>query len=115
MAARTGTFSGDASAALVRALEPTQGLDLMAARRGTDEPRLLCSGPGRLCQALGITSEHDGLALDEPPFLLRDGGGPADVARAPRIGITRATDLPWRYGLAGSAFVSRPLAARRTA
>jgi DNA-3-methyladenine glycosylase len=105
----------DASAALVRALEPTQGLELMAARRRTDDPRLLCSGPGRLCQALGITSQHDGLRLDEPPFLLRDGAGPVDVARAPRIGITRATDLPWRYGLAGSAFVSRPLAARRTA
>ena len=103
----------DASAALVRALEPTDGVEVMAVRRGTDDVRLLCSGPGRLCQALAITSAHDGLALDEPPFLLRDGAGSVAVARAPRIGISRATDVPWRYGLADSAFVSRPLAAAR--
>jgi DNA-3-methyladenine glycosylase len=103
-----------ASAVLVRALEPTEGLDAMTARRATADARLLCSGPGRLCQALGITSAHDGLPLDEPPFAVRDGEEPVAVERSSRVGITRAVELPWRYGLAGSAFVSRPLAARRT-
>jgi DNA-3-methyladenine glycosylase len=104
-----------ASAALVRALEPTQGLDAMATRRGIPNPRLLCSGPGRLSQALGVTSAHDGLALDEPPFVVYDGAGPVDIERDKRIGITRAADLPWRYLLSGSAFVSRRQpAARRT-
>jgi DNA-3-methyladenine glycosylase len=99
------------SAVLVRALEPTHGLDQMRARRGVDEPRLLCSGPGRLCQALGITREHDGLPLDRPPFELRarDPGMPTRVLAGPRVGITRAAELPWRYVLAGSRFVSRPL------
>ena len=59
---------GSASAVLIRALEPTAGLDVMRERRGVEEPRLLCSGPGRLCQALGLTGEHDGLPLDRPPF-----------------------------------------------
>jgi DNA-3-methyladenine glycosylase len=97
-----------ASAALVRAIEPTHGLEAMAARRGTSAERLLCSGPGRLCQALGVTGDHDGLALDEPPFALVDGAGHVDVARGPRIGITRATELPWRYCERGSRFLSRP-------
>jgi DNA-3-methyladenine glycosylase len=96
-----------ASAALVRALEPTHGLEAMAARRGTDDARLLCSGPGRLCQALGITRAHDGLPLDRPPFALLATGAPVDVVTGPRIGITRATELPWRYGLSGSRFASR--------
>jgi DNA-3-methyladenine glycosylase len=104
-----------ASAALVRALEPTHGLDAMATKRGTQNPRLLCSGPGRLSQALGVGSSHDGLALDEPPFVVYDGAGAVDIERDKRIGITRAADLPWRYLLSGSAFVSRrPPAARRT-
>jgi DNA-3-methyladenine glycosylase len=99
------------SAVLVRALEPTHGLDQMRARRGVDEPRLLCSGPGRLCQALGITREHDGLPLDRQPFELRtpDPGTRTRVLAGPRVGITRAAELPWRYVLAGSRFVSRPL------
>jgi DNA-3-methyladenine glycosylase len=103
---------GEAEAALVRALEPLEGLDAMRRRRGLEDARLLCSGPGRLCQALGITGEHDGLALDEPPFAL--GARPDEelaIARGPRVGITRAADLPWRYGLAGSRFLSRPLRA----
>jgi DNA-3-methyladenine glycosylase len=104
---------GVASAVLVRALEPTQGLETMAARRGLDEPRLLCSGPGRLCQALGVTREHDGLPLDRPPFELRPRSGPVEVVRGPRIGITKAAERPWRYGLAGSRFVSRPFARAR--
>jgi DNA-3-methyladenine glycosylase len=100
-----------ASAALVRALEPTHGLETMAARRGTSAERLLCSGPGRLCQALGVTGQHDGLALGEPPFALVDGAGAVDVVRGPRIGITRATELPWRYCERGSRFLSRPVPA----
>ena len=98
---------GVAQAALIRALEPTRGLDRMRARRGLDEPRLLCSGPGRLCQALGVTREHDGLALDEPPFELLARTGEPEIAVGPRIGISRAADFPWRYVLAGSRFASR--------
>jgi DNA-3-methyladenine glycosylase len=100
---------GVANAVLVRALEPTHGLDAMRERRGLDDPRLLCSGPGRLCQALGVTREHDGLALDRPPFELLAGDRPAEVISGPRIGITRAAELPWRYAEAGSRFLSRPL------
>jgi DNA-3-methyladenine glycosylase len=102
---------GVASAVLVRALEPTHGLERIRARRGLDEPRLLCAGPGRLCQALGIAREHDGLPLDRPPFELRerDPRTRMRVAAGARIGINRAAELPWRYALAGSPFVSRPL------
>jgi len=100
---------GIASAVLLRALEPTRGLDVMRERRGLDEPRLLCSGPGRLCQALGVTREHDGLPLDRPPFELLERDGDVEVVAGPRIGITRAADLPWRYAEAGSRFVSRAL------
>jgi DNA-3-methyladenine glycosylase len=99
--------SGRACAVLIRALEPTYGLDLMRDRRGLDGPRLLCAGPGRLCQALGITRDHDGLPLDEPPFELRAGEEPVEVAAGPRIGITRAAENPWRYVEAGSRFLSR--------
>ena len=102
---------GSASAVLIRALEPTQGLERMRERRGLDDVRLLCAGPGRLCQALGITREHDGLALDAPPFELRARDGEPAVVTGPRIGITKAADLPWRYGLAGSRFLSRPFRA----
>jgi len=98
---------GTAAAVLVRALEPLHGLDGMRARRRTDNARLLCAGPGRLCEALAVTREHDGLALDEPPFELRPRSGNVEVAAAPRIGITRAADLPWRYVLAGSRYLSR--------
>ena len=101
--------AGVASAALIRALEPTRGLAAMRARRGVDEPRLLCSGPGRLCQALAVTVAHDGLALDRPPFELHAREVEPRVVSGPRIGITRATDLAWRYALAGSRDVSRPL------
>jgi DNA-3-methyladenine glycosylase len=100
---------GVPSAVLVRALEPTHGLDEMRARRGLDDPRLLASGPGRLCQALGITREHDGLPLDLPPFELRERVEPVRVLAGARVGITRATELPWRYAEAGSRFLSRPL------
>jgi DNA-3-methyladenine glycosylase len=100
---------GVADAVLIRALEPTQGLAEMRRRRGLEDERLLCAGPGRLCQALAITREHDGLPLDRPPFRLEPRTEPPEIARGPRIGITRAADLPWRYGLAGSRFLSRPL------
>jgi DNA-3-methyladenine glycosylase len=100
---------GTAEAVLVRALEPLAGLDRMRERRGLDAERLLCSGPGRLCQALGVTGAHDGLPLDRPPFELRAAEGPVDVVTGPRVGITRAAELPWRYGLAGSPFVSRKI------
>jgi DNA-3-methyladenine glycosylase len=103
---------GVASAVLIRALQPTEGLDAMRERRGLENPRLLCSGPGRLCQALGITSEHDGLALDHPPFQVHVRAREAEVVTGPRIGITQAADRPWRYGLAGSMFLSRPLRPR---
>jgi DNA-3-methyladenine glycosylase len=97
-----------AGAVLLRALEPSSGLDVMRARRGLDDPRLLCSGPGRLCQALGVTREHDGLRVDRPPFELRERRREVEIVTGPRIGITKAADLPWRYGLAGSRFLSRP-------
>jgi DNA-3-methyladenine glycosylase len=99
---------GEVGAALIRALEPTAGLDEQRRRRGNNDVRALCSGPGRLCQALGVTGEHDGLALDRPPFELLAGDGPVEVVSGPRIGITRAAELPWRYTEAGSRFLSRP-------
>jgi DNA-3-methyladenine glycosylase len=101
-----------ASAVLIRALEPTLGLDEMRARRDLDEPRLLCSGPGRLCQALGITREHDGFALDEPPFELLPRRAEPQIVTGPRIGITQAAERPWRYALAGSSFLSRRIGPR---
>jgi DNA-3-methyladenine glycosylase len=100
---------GSASAVLIRALEPTKGLDVMRERRGLENPRLLCAGPGRLCQALGLTGEHDGLPLDRPPFQVHARAREPEVVAGPRIGITKAADRPWRYALAGSRFVSRAL------
>lgn len=98
-----------AAAVLIRALEPTDGVAVMRERRGLDEPRLLASGPGRLCQALGVTREHDGLRLDAPPFRLLPAAEPADVVAGTRIGISIAAELPWRYAEAGSRWLSRPL------
>ncbi len=99
---------GSASAVLIRALEPTVGIEVMRRRRGTAEDRLLCSGPGRLCAALRITAAHNGLALDEPPFQLFARTGTVEIVAGPRIGITKATERPWRYGLKGSRFLSKP-------
>lgn len=99
---------GVGAAVLLRAVEPLQGLDVMRERRGVDDERLLCSGPGRLAQALGITRAHDGLPLDAPPFELCRPEGEVTVVTGPRIGVSRATESPWRYALRGSAFVSRP-------
>ena len=98
---------GRAEAALVRALEPTRGLGAMRERRGVEATRGLCSGPGKLCQALGISRVHDGLALDEPPFELLARESEPPLALGTRIGITRAVEQPWRYGLADSPFLSR--------
>lgn len=99
------------SAVLVRALLPTAGLDAMQARRGVSDLRLLCSGPGRLGQALGVDRSLDGMPLDCPPFGLRAVSDTVDVAArivaGPRIGISRAADRPWRFALSGSPFVSR--------
>jgi DNA-3-methyladenine glycosylase len=103
---------GVASAVLVRALEPTHGLERMRARRGAEDRRLLCSGPGRLCQALGVTGGHDGMPVDRPPFELFPGAGSVELVTGPRVGITAAADLPWRYGLADSRFVSRGFTVR---
>jgi DNA-3-methyladenine glycosylase len=100
---------GSASAVLIRALEPTHRLDAMRERRGLDDPRLLCAGPGRLCQALGITRAHDGVALDEPPFELVARQAQPQIATGSRIGITKAADRPWRYGIAGSRYLSRTM------
>ena len=99
---------GVPSAVLIRALEPTSGLATMRARRGVDDKRRLCSGPGRLCQALGVTHAQDGLPLDRSPFELRPGTDSPELAVGPRIGLTKAADRPWRYGLAGSPYLSRP-------
>ena len=99
---------GSASAVLVRALEPTEGLSAMRRRRKLSDVHLLCAGPGRVCQALGITAAHNGLALDEAPFALFPRSGEVEVIAGPRIGITKAAEKPWRYGLKGSAFLSKP-------
>jgi len=98
---------GRAEAALVRALEPLHGIEAMRKRRGLEAARTLCSGPGKLCQALGITGVHDGLPLDEAPFELLARESTPPIAVGTRIGITRAVEQPWRYGLAGSPFLSR--------
>ncbi|KAB1069600.1 DNA-3-methyladenine glycosylase [Methylobacterium planeticum] len=97
------------SAVLLRAIEPRAGLDRMRARRGLDDPRRLCAGPGRLCQALGITGAQDGLPMHRLPFAWTPRAEPVATAAGPRIGITRGAETPWRFLLAGSRFVSRPL------
>jgi DNA-3-methyladenine glycosylase len=101
---------GSASAVLIRALEPTAGLTTMRRRRGMTDERLLCAGPGRLCEALGVTFAFNGQALDAPPFALFAATGKPDVVAGPRIGLTKAVDKPWRYGLKGSRFLSKPFA-----
>ena len=99
---------GAASAVLIRALEPTHGLAAMRRRRGLTEPRALCSGPGKLCEALGITIAHSELPLDKPPIALYARAQKPEIAIGIRIGITKAVELPWRYGLKDSKFLSKP-------
>jgi DNA-3-methyladenine glycosylase len=99
---------GSASAVLIRALEPTTGLPAIRRRRGQMDDRLLCSGPGRLTEALGVTHAQNGMALDAAPFELFARASEPEIMAGPRIGITKAIDLPWRYGLKGSRFLSKP-------
>ena len=101
---------GHGAGVLIRALEPRAGLEQMQARRGMADPRLLCSGPGRLGQALGITMAHYGLPLDRPPFLVAAPDEATEALVGPRIGISKAVDQPWRFGLLGSRFLSKPFA-----
>lgn len=103
---------GRAEAALVRALEPTQGVETMRVRRALDDVRALCSGPGKLCESLHVTGDHDGAALDEPPFALYARESVPEIVTGPRVGITKAAERPWRYGMAGSPFLSRPIRPR---
>jgi len=99
---------GSASGVLIRALEPTTGIEAMRARRGVADLRRLCSGPGNVCQALGVTRAHNGFALDRPPFRLLPRATDPDIVTGPRIGISKAVEHPWRYGVRGSPFVSKP-------
>jgi DNA-3-methyladenine glycosylase len=99
---------GSAAAVLIRALEPLTGLAAMRRRRGMDDERLLCAGPGRVCEALGVTAAHNGLALFKPPFEIFKRMQAVEVVTGPRIGLTKAVDKPWRYGLKGSRFLSKP-------
>jgi DNA-3-methyladenine glycosylase len=101
---------GSASAVLIRALQPTHGIPAMRRRRGLHDERSLCSGPGKLTEALAITDAHNGLALDTSPIALHARIGKVEVASGLRIGITKAVELPWRYGLKGSKFLSKPFA-----
>jgi DNA-3-methyladenine glycosylase len=98
---------GSASAVLIRALEPTHGLAAMRRRRGLQDERSLCSGPGKLSEALGITIAHSGLPLDRPPIQLYARTSKPEIAIGIRIGITKAVELPWRYGWKGSKFLSK--------
>jgi len=99
---------GNASAVLIRAIEPTDGIAEMRRRRGLEDIRALCSGPGKLCAALGVTGALDGHMLDAPPFALTLPRRPLPAAIGPRIGITKAVDVPWRFGASGSKFMSKP-------
>jgi DNA-3-methyladenine glycosylase len=99
---------GSASAVLIRALKPTHGLAAMRRRRHLVDERSLCSGPGKLTEALGITDKHSGLALDAPPIALHAHETRPEITAGVRIGITKAVELPWRYGLKGSRFLSKP-------
>jgi DNA-3-methyladenine glycosylase len=99
---------GSASAVLIRALEPTEGFAAMRRRRDLSEPRALCSGPGKLAQALAIDRSFNGLPLDRAPFELRARTSEPEIVTGPRIGITKAVELPWRFGIKRSPFLSRP-------
>jgi len=100
--------TGSASAVLIRALRPTHGIPAMRRRRGVHDERALCSGPGKLTEALGITIAHNALALDAPPFALYARTEKPEIVAGVRIGLTKAVELPWRYGLKGSKFLSKP-------
>lgn len=103
--------AGHGAGVLIRAIEPLAGIDAMRERRGVEELRRLCSGPGKVCQALGITQRHNRLALDAPPFTLLARAEAFAVQAGPRIGISRAMETPWRFVLAGSPYLSKPMRA----
>jgi DNA-3-methyladenine glycosylase len=100
--------NGHGAGVLIRAIEPLYGVDIMRARRGLHDERLLCSGPGRVGEALGITRELNGSRLDQAPFKVLAAVEAGVIARGPRIGITKAMEVHWRFGLEGSRFLSRP-------
>jgi DNA-3-methyladenine glycosylase len=100
--------AGHGAGVLIRAIEPLSGIDVMRERRGLEPVKLLCSGPGRVAQALGITHKNNGMSLLEPPFNIEPPQEAVDIVCGPRIGISKAIDVPWRFGLAGSRFVSKP-------
>lgn len=99
---------GSASAVLIRALQPTHGIAAMRRRRGLHDERNLCSGPGKVCEALGVSDKLNGHALDESPIAIYARTSKLEIATGVRIGITKAAELPWRYGLKGSRFLSKP-------
>lgn len=101
--------AGHGAGVLIRALEPVTGLDVMRARRDAVDERALCSGPGKLCQALGVTRAHDGMQLAGASFALLPAAPDLAIVAGARIGISKAVEVPWRFGLAGSRFLSRPL------
>jgi DNA-3-methyladenine glycosylase len=100
--------AGHGAGVLIRAIEPLTGIDHMRERRGMEPLKLLCSGPGRVTQALGVTHKHNGMSLFDAPFLIEAPEEALAIVSGPRIGITKAIDVPWRFGLAGSKFVSKP-------
>ena len=100
--------AGHGAGVLIRALEPLAGIATMAGRRGVEDIKLLCSGPGKLCQALKVTRACNGRSLAEAPFALFAPEQAFQVVQGPRIGISKAMDVPWRFGLAGSSYLSRP-------
>lgn len=99
------------SAVLIRALEPVVGVEMMSERRGGLPTRQLCSGPGKLCQALAVTMAQNALPLDKAPFAILPAAASPKIATGPRIGITKGIEAPWRFVLAGSPFLSKPLSA----
>jgi len=106
--------AGSAAAVLIRAIEPVEGVAVMRRRRGVEDLRLLCSGPGRVCEALRVTAAHNGLPLDRPPFELFARSGPVRIVTGVRIGLTKAVKKPWRYGERGSRFLSKPFPEAKT-
>lgn len=102
---------GSASAVLIRALEPTHGIPAMRRRRGLHDERSLCTGPGKLCEAMGVSIKHNTLPLDAPPIAVYARKSKPEIISGLRIGITKAVELPWRYGLKGSKFLSKPFPA----
>ncbi|HEX7790424.1 MAG TPA: DNA-3-methyladenine glycosylase [Afipia sp.] len=102
---------GSASAVLIRALQPTHGIPAMRRRRGLHDERTLCSGPGKLCEAMAVTDKHNALPLDAPPIAIYARTRKPEIVSGVRIGITKAAELPWRYGLKDSKFLSKPFRA----